>query len=129
MAVPTTGILPFVDCVGYRAETDPTMHSTKISGTMRLVNEPVSDDGLPEGWEATESSLLRTFVFRDFSEAWGFMARVALAAEKQDHHPNWSNSWNTVRIELSSHDVGGKVTRRDRRLAATINALVDTVGP
>ena len=128
MATTATGILPFVEYARYRAETHSTMHQGRFSGTMTPVNEPLSDDGVPEGWQATESSLLRTFEFRDFSEAWGFMTRVALAAEKQDHHPDWSNSWNTVRIELSSHDVGGKVTGRDRRLARSINALVDTVG-
>jgi 4a-hydroxytetrahydrobiopterin dehydratase len=82
------------------------------------------DPSTPEGWEETGTSLRRVFVFADFSEAWGFMNRVALAAEKQDHHPDWSNSWNTVTIELSSHDVGGKVTGRDRRLARRINELL-----
>jgi len=52
------------------------------------------------------------------------MNRVALAAEKQDHHPDWSNSWNKVAITLSSHDAGGRVTERDVRLASTINKLV-----
>jgi len=84
------------------------------------------DRSTPDGWDETPSCLRRVFVFADFSEAWGFMSRVALAAEKQDHHPDWSNSWNTVTIELSSHDVGGKVTGRDRRLARRINELVAT---
>jgi 4a-hydroxytetrahydrobiopterin dehydratase len=81
---------------------------------------------LPDGWDLTDQRLHRTFTFKDFSEAWGFMNRVALAAEKQDHHPDWSNSWNTVDISLSSHDAGGRVTERDRRLASTINKLVQS---
>ena len=61
--------------------------------------------------------------FADFSEAWGFMARVALAAEALDHHPDWSNVWNRVTIDLTTHDAGG-LTRRDLALAAKIQALV-----
>lgn len=78
----------------------------------------------PDGWDLTDQGLHRTFTFQSFSEAWGFMNRVALAAEKQDHHPDWSNSWNKVAITLSSHDAGGRVTERDVRLASTINKLV-----
>ncbi len=77
----------------------------------------------PEGWEQTGSSLRREFVFADFSEAWAFMSRVALLAEAQGHHPNWSNVWNRVTIELSTHDAGTPVTDKDRRLAAAIDAL------
>lgn len=73
--------------------------------------------------DQTHDRLRREFTFADFSEAWGFMARVALEAEKRDHHPDWSNSWNTVVIELTSHDAGG-VTDRDRDLATAIDALV-----
>lgn len=60
-----------------------------------------------DGWELTDGMLHRGFVFRDFSQAFGFMTRVALAAEKMDHHPNWSNVWNTVVIDITSHDAGG----------------------
>ena len=60
--------------------------------------------------------------FADFSEAWGFMNRVALLAEKLDHHPEWSNVWNTVRITLSTHDAGG-LTDKDITLARAIDAL------
>lgn len=74
-------------------------------------------------WEQTDQKLRREFTFRDFSEAWAFMSRVALAAEKRDHHPDWSNSYNTVIIELTSHDSGG-VTDRDRELATLIDGLV-----
>jgi 4a-hydroxytetrahydrobiopterin dehydratase len=70
------------------------------------------------GWRAheTRDALVKTFKFRDFNEAFGFMSRVALLAEKHDHHPDWSNVWNTVRIELSTHDAGG-LTERDVKLA------------
>lgn len=73
-------------------------------------------------WTTTDDRLRREFVFADFSEAWGFMTRVALEAEKQGHHPDWSNSWNTVTIELTSHDAGG-VTDRDRNLATIIDGI------
>ena len=75
-------------------------------------------------WTERDGGLHRVFRFRDFSEAWAFMSRVALAAEKQDHHPNWSNVWNTVTIALTSHDKGNTVTARDRALAATIDAML-----
>jgi 4a-hydroxytetrahydrobiopterin dehydratase len=77
------------------------------------------------GWALTNESkaIRREFRFRDFSEAWGFMARVALLAEKLDHHPDWSNVWNTVRIELSTHDAGG-LTANDVKLAEAIDALL-----
>ncbi len=72
-----------------------------------------------EGREAIE----RNFQFRDFSEAWGFMNRVALLAESHNHHPDWSNVWNRVRIELSTHDAGG-LTGTDVKLAQAIDALL-----
>jgi 4a-hydroxytetrahydrobiopterin dehydratase len=67
-------------------------------------------------------SFRRAFVFADFSEAFAFMVRVALLAEKANHHPDWSNSYNRVDISLTSHDVGG-LTRRDLKLARAIDAL------
>ena len=78
---------------------------------------------VPEGWEERDGQLHRELEFADFSEAFGFMARVALLAEKLNHHPDWSNSWNRVVIDLTSHDVGG-LTRRDVRLAEAINACL-----
>ncbi|HTI91262.1 MAG TPA: 4a-hydroxytetrahydrobiopterin dehydratase [Puia sp.] len=75
-------------------------------------------------WEEKNNTLYRKFEFRDFSEAFAFMTRVALAAEKMDHHPNWSNVYNTVEISLTSHDAGNTVTDRDRKLAKKIDALV-----
>ena len=80
--------------------------------------------GLP-GWSLVDGreAIARSFQFRDFSEAWGFMNRVALLAESQNHHPDWSNVWNRVRIELSTHDSGG-LTDNDVKLARAINALL-----
>jgi 4a-hydroxytetrahydrobiopterin dehydratase len=66
---------------------------------------------------------VREFRFRDFSEAFGFMSRVALLAEKQDHHPEWFNVWNRVEITLSTHDAGG-LSRRDIKLAQAIDGLL-----
>jgi 4a-hydroxytetrahydrobiopterin dehydratase len=68
-------------------------------------------------------SIHRELKFADFSEAWGFMNRVALLAESQNHHPEWSNVWNTVRITLSTHDAGG-LTSKDVTLAKAIDALL-----
>ena len=68
-------------------------------------------------------ALVRHVRFKDFSEAWAFMARVALLAEKQDHHPEWSNVWNRVEIVLSTHDAGG-LSARDVALARAIDALL-----
>ena len=78
----------------------------------------------PEGWtfEHGGKALVRTFKFRDFSEAFGFLARVALHAEKVDHHPEFTNVWNRVDFRLISHDAGA-VTERDRALAEAINLI------
>lgn len=75
-------------------------------------------------WQLVEGrdAIRRDFAFRDFSEAWGFMARVALLAEKQDHHPEWSNVWNRVSITLATHDAGG-LSQRDITLARAIDQL------
>ena len=67
-------------------------------------------------------AIQRDFTFADFSAAWGFMARVALLAEKQAHHPEWSNVWNRVSITLATHDAGG-LSARDIHLAQAIDAL------
>jgi 4a-hydroxytetrahydrobiopterin dehydratase len=78
----------------------------------------------PEGWKVEEGGkgLIRTFKFKDFSEAFGFLTRVALHAEKVDHHPEFTNVWNRVDFRLTSHDAGG-VTDRDLKLAEAINCL------
>ena len=75
-------------------------------------------------WVEDAEGLHRTFVFRDFVDAWAFMTRVAEIADQLDHHPDWSNSWNRVSITLVSHDVG-RVTVRDRNLAALIDEVAD----
>ena len=75
-------------------------------------------------WIEKENSLYRKFEFKDFGEAFAFMTRVALIAEKMNHHPKWTNVWNTVEIWLSTHDAGDVVTDKDRKLADKIDALV-----
>jgi 4a-hydroxytetrahydrobiopterin dehydratase len=74
------------------------------------------------GWSVRDGKLHREFTFKNFQQAWSFMSAVALAAEKMDHHPDWSNSWNKVIIELVTHSAGG-LTQHDFSLAAKINAL------
>ncbi|MFN7174190.1 MAG: 4a-hydroxytetrahydrobiopterin dehydratase [Thermaurantiacus tibetensis] len=75
------------------------------------------------GWTLDGEHLRRSFRFRDFSEAFAFMTRVALLAERHDHHPEWSNVWNRVEIGLSTHDAGG-LSARDVALAKAIDALL-----
>jgi 4a-hydroxytetrahydrobiopterin dehydratase len=74
------------------------------------------------GWGVKDGALYREFVCRDFTHAWGFMSSCALAAEKLDHHPDWSNSWNKVRVSLSTHSAGG-ITEYDFALAEKMQAL------
>ncbi|MCG8477203.1 MAG: 4a-hydroxytetrahydrobiopterin dehydratase [Cytophagales bacterium] len=76
-------------------------------------------------WKETEFCLSKNFVFGDFGEAFGFMTQAALAAEKMNHHPNWSNVYNRVSVELSTHDEGGKVTELDRELARKMDAIAE----
>ena len=74
-------------------------------------------------WEEKDNKLYKKFQFRNFSEAFAFMTRVAIEAEKMDHHPRWTNVWNTVEIWLSTHDAGDIVTDKDWKLAAKIDSL------
>lgn len=74
-------------------------------------------------WIVENNRLKKTLKFKDFTEAFGFMTKVALAAEKMDHHPTWTNTWNTVSFELSTHDAGDIVTDKDRNLAKIIDQL------
>jgi 4a-hydroxytetrahydrobiopterin dehydratase len=80
----------------------------------------------PDGWAVEDGgkALVRTVKFKDFSEAFGFLARVALHAEKQDHHPEFTSVWNRVDFRLTTHDTGG-VTDRDVALAEAINRLLE----
>ena len=74
-------------------------------------------------WQQQNNSLYEKFEFKDFSEAFAFMTRVALAAEKMDHHPTWTNVYNKVEIWLNTHDAGDVITEKDRRLAKKIEGL------
>jgi len=74
------------------------------------------------GWSVVNGNLHRVFEFQDFTQAFGFMTRVALAAEKMDHHPDWSNSWNKVTVDLCTHSAGG-LTQNDFDLAGKIQKL------
>lgn len=75
-------------------------------------------------WKEENNQLVREFTFKDFIQAFSFMTRVAFAAEKMSHHPEWSNVYNKVTIRLSTHDAGNTVTEKDRKLAAEIDNLV-----
>ena len=74
-------------------------------------------------WKEENNQLTRTFEFSNFIEAFAFMSKVALLAEKMDHHPSWSNVYNKVDISLSTHSEGNTVTEKDRKLAQEIDAL------
>ncbi|MCE2707264.1 MAG: 4a-hydroxytetrahydrobiopterin dehydratase [Bacteroidota bacterium] len=75
-------------------------------------------------WIEENNQLKKSFVFRDFSEAFAFMTRVAFLAETQQHHPNWSNVYNRVDVALTTHDAGNVVTEKDRKLAKAIDQLL-----
>ena len=74
-------------------------------------------------WKETDNQLEATLTFSNFVEAFAFMTEVAFHAEKQNHHPNWSNVWNKVNIHLSTHDAGNIVTEKDHQLAAAIDGV------
>ena len=75
-------------------------------------------------WTEKDNALYQKFQFRDFVEAFAFMTQVALLAEKMNHHPRWTNVYNTVEIWLNTHDAGNTVTEKDRKLAQKIDALL-----
>lgn len=75
-------------------------------------------------WKEEDNKLKKTFEFKNFVEAFGFMSQVAIIAEKMNHHPNWSNVYNTVSFELNTHDAGDVVTEKDHKLAEAIDSLV-----
>lgn len=74
-------------------------------------------------WTEEDNQLTKTFKFKNFIDAWAFMSKVAIVAEKMNHHPNWSNVYNQVTIKLSTHDAGNTITDLDRKLAKEIDAL------
>ncbi|OMP78408.1 MULTISPECIES: 4a-hydroxytetrahydrobiopterin dehydratase [unclassified Chitinophaga] len=75
-------------------------------------------------WQEKNNQLYRAFTFKDFTEAFSFMTKVALIAEKMDHHPNWNNVYNKVEIYLSTHDAGDTVTDKDHALAKAIDGCL-----
>lgn len=75
-------------------------------------------------WQEEDDKLIRTFEFKDFTEAFGFMTQVAIAAEKMNHHPFWSNVWNTVKIELTTHEADNTVTEKDHELSRIIDSFL-----
>ncbi len=77
-------------------------------------------------WIEKDNKLVAEFQFKDFIEAFSFMTKVAILAEKQNHHPEWSNVWNKVTIQLSTHDAGNIVTEKDHRLAKAISTILKT---
>lgn len=76
-------------------------------------------------WKEENNSLVKTFKFKDFTEAFGFMTKVAILAEKMNHHPLWTNVYNRVSFELSTHDAGDVVTDKDRKLSQEIDKLTN----
>jgi 4a-hydroxytetrahydrobiopterin dehydratase len=95
------------------------MHATKLTG-----QEIAAEVKKLKGWSIEKGNLHRIFEFRDFGQAFGFMTRVALAAEVMGHHPDWSNAWNKVVIDLSTHSAGG-LTRNDFELAGKIQEITE----
>ena len=93
--------------------------------TLENLSPLISKDDMLNGkyetltWEISEKSLSKTFVFEDFTEAFAFMSEVAKIAEELDHHPDWSNSWNTVEISITNHQAGG-ITEVDLCMCARI---------
>jgi 4a-hydroxytetrahydrobiopterin dehydratase len=78
---------------------------------------------IPEGWAQNDNALYRKFEFKDFSQAFAFMVRVAIEAERINHHPTWKNVYNRVELWLNTHDAGDVVTEKDVKLAEKINTL------
>ena len=83
----------------------------------------MTTQNIPEGWQQQNNALYRKFTFKDFSQTFAFMVRVAIEAEKMNHHPLWTNVWNSVEISLNTHDAGDIVTEKDFALAEKINGL------
>ena len=96
----------------------------EVSSIMEKYSQDASEAAIAEldGWELGEGRIRKTFVFANFVEAFGFMTSVAILAERANHHPEWSNVYKTVNIELTTHEAGG-LTDRDFDLAREIEAL------
>jgi 4a-hydroxytetrahydrobiopterin dehydratase len=93
------------------------MDDVALARALSALNSSVSP-----AWSIADGKLHKTFQFQDFSEAFGFMARVALVAEAMDHHPEWLNVYKTVRVDLGTHDAGG-ITELDFALAGRMDAI------
>ena len=74
-------------------------------------------------WKEENNALYTKVQFKDFVQAWSFMTQVAIQAEKMNHHPEWSNVWNTVEIKLTTHDAGNTITEKDRKLAKIVEDI------
>jgi len=95
-------------------------------GASKLTEQQIASNlAALKGWSIEQGKLHRAFEFKDFSQAFGFMSQVALAAEKMDHHPDWSNSWNKVVVDLVTHSAGG-ITKNDFDLATKIQQIAAT---
>ena len=81
-----------------------------------------------KNWNKSDNKLKATFEFENFIQAFGFMTQVAITAQEQNHHPNWSNVYNKVEFELSTHDAGDVVTEKDEKLAQAINDIYKSTG-
>jgi 4a-hydroxytetrahydrobiopterin dehydratase len=99
-----------------------TFEEGSMAATKLSESEVATELRKLSGWSVVNVTLHRVFEFKDFSAAFGFMARVALAAEKMDHHPDWSNSWNKVTVDLSTHSAGG-LTKNDFELAGKMQQI------
>lgn len=118
----TDDMVSLVSQRGYSPST-----GVKIATRGVMINAGCLDTGVTSAnWTEDESGLHRDFKFADFVEAWSFMNHVAVLAETMDHHPDWCNSYNRVEITLISHDKG-QVTERDRRMAAAIDELLESI--
>ncbi|MEE4184130.1 MAG: 4a-hydroxytetrahydrobiopterin dehydratase [Gammaproteobacteria bacterium] len=98
------------------------MHRTKLDDTAIASSLQSLNASTGAPWTLKDGKLHKTFRFRNFSEAFGFMTRAALAAESMDHHPEWLNVYKTVRVDLTTHDAGG-VTELDFALAERMDAI------
>jgi 4a-hydroxytetrahydrobiopterin dehydratase len=96
---------------------------TDFTGGKTNIPEPSAAGSEKGNWKETDNKLYRKFEFKNFSQAFAFMTRVALEAEKMDHHPLWTNVYNTVEVWLSTHDAGDIVTDKDRKLSKKIDAI------